>query len=210
MTPLCPQENQPPSPALVRAINRYLLIKTELVPAELCLVFGGQRSAEARVKEAVRLWQEGMFKHIIVSGGRAEQAGRTEAEMMADELVRAGVSRSQITIETKSKNTGENVEFSMRVLRELGLFDSISSVIAVGRLSASRRYLMTIERHWPDVVKMLAPANYHPVDPTQWQTSPALTREVLSEWQNLRPYLKAGFIRELNTATCPLLQEDAH
>lgn len=193
------------SPKLIRDIEQYLLVKTEIRPADLCFLFGGQNSADARIKETVRLWQSGLFNLIIVSGGPIDQSDTTEAALMAGKLKEFGVPEDRIITESRSRNTGENVAFSIQVLQERGQFESISSVLAIGRLSASRRYLMTLERHWPEVLKMLVPVNYHPVHVSKWYKDAALSNEIIAEWNKLKPYLEADFIRELNPQTCPLV-----
>ncbi|WP_297590099.1 YdcF family protein [Roseibium sp.] len=180
-------------------------METELQPADLCLLFGGLRSAEARVQETIKLWNRNYIDQIIVSGGRKGRSEDTEAEQMAAMLREFGVPAAQIIIENRSQNTGENVAFSMEKLNRLGLLEGIRSVIAVGRFSASRRYLMTLERYWPDVIKMLAPVNYHSVDVADWVNDRLLCGEVVAEWCKLRPYLNAGFLKELNPETCKLL-----
>ncbi len=124
---------------------------------------------------------------------------------MCEALVAGGVPRHHMILETRATNTGENVAFSIERLKELGLFEAISSVIAVGSVSASRRYLMTLERHWPEVIKMIAPANKYPVDVADWPAHPEFAAEVLEEWGKVQPYLEAGYLRELNPSTCPLL-----
>lgn len=194
------------TPTLIQEIERYLLVKTEIRHADLCFLFGGGRSADARVAEAFRLWQNGFFDLVVVSGGPSDVHHTTEADLMADKLVGLGVPGSKIVIENKSKSTIENVVFSMQLLQQKGLFESINSLIAVGVLSGSRRYLMTLERHWPNVHKILSPVNYHPVDASQWHTNAALCEEILAEWQRTKLYLEADFIRELNPHTCRLVR----
>jgi len=197
------------SDPLIRAINRYQLVSTELARADVGLLFGGRRSALARVNLAAKIWEHGLIHRFVVSGGKPDDAGRTEAEAMATVLKSLGVPASSVLLENQATNTSENVAFSMNVLERHGLLAKTKSVICIGRLSASRRYLMTVERHWPSVIKMLAAANYHSVDPRRWHTDPDLSAEMLGEWKRFRPYLKAGYIRELVSETCPLTKPQA-
>ena len=39
-------------------------------------------------------------------------------------------------------------------------FDRVRSIIAAGKISSSRRYLMTLERYWPGPKKMILLINY--------------------------------------------------
>ena len=65
---------------------------------------------------------------------------------------------------------------------------------------------MTLERHWPEVLKMLAPVNCHAIDTANWFNDPLLRDEVVGEWRKLRPYLEAGFLKELDPETCKLIR----
>ncbi|WP_108820110.1 YdcF family protein [Pseudovibrio sp. Alg231-02] len=193
------------TPQLIAEISRYLLVRTEIRKADLCLLFGSHRSAEARVQVTVQLWRDGLVGRVLITGGEYTASGQLEAHEMCEALVAGGVPRHYIILETSATNTGENVAFSLERLKELGLFEAIGSVIAVGSVSASRRYLMTLERHWPEVIKMIAPANKYPVDVADWFAHPEFAAEVLEEWGKVQPYLEAGYLRELNPDTCPLL-----
>ncbi|AEV37776.1 protein containing DUF218 [Pseudovibrio sp. FO-BEG1] len=199
--------NSPPklTPQLIAEINRYLLVRTEIRKADLCLLFGSHKSAEARVQVAAQLWRDGLVERVLVSGGEYTETGQCEAHDMCEALVVQGVPRPRIILETRASNTGENVVFSIGLLKDLGIYDAIQSVIAVGSVSASRRYLMTLERYWPEVIKMLAPANKYPVSVADWPLHPEFTCEVLDEWGKIQPYLKAGYVNELNLETCPII-----
>ncbi|KZL22921.1 hypothetical protein PsAD37_03210 [Pseudovibrio sp. Ad37] len=153
----------------------------------------------------MRLWGDGLVERVLITGGERTALGHLEAHDMCEALVAAGVPRRQIILETRATNTGENVAFSLTRLKGLGLYEVVGSVIAVGSVSASRRYLMTLERHWPDVIKMIVPANKYPVAVSDWSAHPDFAAEVLTEWGKVQPYLEAGYIRELNPETCLLI-----
>jgi hypothetical protein len=88
------------------------------------------------------------------------------------------------------------VIFSLPIIDAAVGRESIGSLIAVGKHCTSVRYLMTLQRHWPEVRKMLAPVNYygHPAD--QWHLHAKSRERVLSEWRKLEPYKQAGFIAD--------------
>lgn len=117
---------------------------------------------------------------------------------MADMLVARGVSKGCLTLEERATNTGENVEFSLPILEaEFGL-RNVSSVIAIGKFRTSRRYLMTLQRHWPEVRKMLVPIHYHDVSRERWDDHVELREGILAEWRRIAPYLEKDFIREVD------------
>lgn len=183
---------------LVEAINAYLLVRTELAPADLGFVFGTRHGVREFCNETARLWHEGYFPHVHVTGGLTPGDARTEAMVIRDELIARDVPRSRISVEEHATNTGENVELSLPIIeKELGL-SRVSSLIAIGKFRTSRRYLMTLQRHWPEVRKMLVPVHYHDVPCDRWMDHPELRAEVLAEWQRVEPYFSKGFIAEVD------------
>jgi len=193
------------APDLVRAINRYLLIRTPVQPAKLCFVFGTRHGEEMFAQEISKLWQAHYFEHVLISGGVTPGADAPEALVLSRRLIELGVPASVILVEIEATNTGENVIFSLPILeRAIGL-QKIDTLIAVGKLCTSRRYLMTLQRHWPEVMKMLLPVNYHPVDRSHWMEDEELRARILNEWSKFEPYQQKGFITELQSATCQLL-----
>ena len=129
-------------------IGTYLLVETPLARADVCIIFGGQR-ADDMANHAANLYHRGFFPRIAVTGGVTTNDGRLEAHRMRDVLIQRGVPKSAILVEDKATNTGENVINTRALLeRTLGK-GAIKSAIAIGQIHASRRFLMTLERHWP-------------------------------------------------------------
>jgi uncharacterized SAM-binding protein YcdF (DUF218 family) len=81
---------------------------------------------------------------------------RPEAEIFADVAVARGVPRDRILIESGSTNTGENVDFSRRLLAERGLVPR--RAIAVQKPYMERRTLATFLQRWPELdVRVTSP-----------------------------------------------------
>lgn len=53
---------------------------------------------------------------------------------------------------------------------------------------------MTLQRHWPEVEKMLVTVNPYDVPDQLWHTHPELAARVLLEWSKIEPYKAKGFI----------------
>ncbi len=184
--------------ALVEAINAYLLVRSEIEPADLGFIFGSRHGVERFCDETARLWHEGYFPHVLVSGGVTPGDTRSEASILRELLVERGVDKRAILVEEQATNTGENVMFSMPVIeRSLGLVN-VRSVIAIGKFCTSRRYVMTLERHWPGVRKMLHPIHYHDVARDRWMEDNELCTRILGEWERIVPYFEKGFIAEVD------------
>ena len=200
-------ENSTPStdldPALIETINKEHLIRTPLKPADLLFVFGTRHGVAEFIEEAARLWRAGFYKKAIVSGGITPGSTEPEASVMKQLMIEAGIPGDIILTEIKASNTGENVSLSLPILeREIGLAN-LRSVIAMGKMCTSRRYLMTLERHWPDVEKMLAPINWFDVPRAEWHHHPVAKQRILSEIAKIEPYLAKGFIVEWRGTRLP-------
>ena len=177
-------------------INAKHLITTPIKPADLLFVFGTREDVGRRVDEAFRLWREGFFRWTIVSGGVTPGSSLSECEIIKTEMVARGIPPERILEEHRSSNTGENVIFSLPIIdAALGL-KNIGSVICLGNTWTARRYPMTLQRHWPEVEKMLITVDNFDTPRARWHTDPDFRARVLNEWDKIEPYKARGFIAE--------------
>ncbi|MDP3852556.1 YdcF family protein [Phenylobacterium sp.] len=190
-------DNEEPSDELIETINRRHLIRTPLEPADLLFVFGTRHGVPEFVTAIAELWRGGYFRWAMVSGGSTPGGMEDEASVLSRLMIQAGVPEDVILLEREATNTGENVIFSLPILEERIGLANIGSLIAVGKLHTSARYLMTLQRHWPDVRKMLWAVNYHDHPVEAWHEHPELRAAVLREWRKIGPYKAAGFIIDL-------------
>ena len=185
-----------PSEAEIADINAKHLIRTPVKAADLLFVFGTREDVARRVDEAFRLWREGLFRWSIVSGGVTPGSGVSECAIIRDAMIARGIPAEKILREDRATNTGENVIFSLPVIdAALGL-KNIRSVICLGNSWTARRYPMTLQRHWPEVEKMLVTVDSFETPLALWHTDPEFRRRMLSEWDKIEPYKAQGFIAE--------------
>jgi uncharacterized SAM-binding protein YcdF (DUF218 family) len=185
-----------PSAADVAEINAKHLIQTPLRPADLLFLFGTRVDEVLRAQTACRLWRDGLFRRAIVSGGMTPGSALSECAVIKPLMVAGGVPADLILEEHRAVNTGENVMFSLPILdAALGL-KNISSVICLGNTWTGRRYAMTLQRHWPDVEKMLITVDNFATPRERWQEDPEFRRRVLTEFDKIEPYKAKGFIAE--------------
>lgn len=180
----------------IQEITARHLISTPLKPADLLFVFGTRDGVPQFVEAILALWRGGYFKNAIVSGGMTPGSDRTECEIIKALLVDQGIPADIILEEHRATNTGENVIFSLPIIDEAIGLDSIKSVICLGKVCTSRRYPMTLHRHWPQVEKMLVAVNYFGTPVEDWHVDPAFRERVVREWGKIEPYLAKGFIAE--------------
>ena len=178
-------------------IGRYMLVRTVIEPADLCFVFGSRDGVDAYVDTVATHFQDGYFPRIVIAGGDTG-GGIAESDDIRKRLIARGVDAAVIICERASTNTGENVAMAMPLIdREIGL-DNIRSLIAVGKISSSRRFLMTLKRHWREPKRMLLPVNYFRVDADRWWEDDAFRMRVMREWNKIPSYIERGFLTELD------------
>lgn len=183
-----------PSEAEIAEINARHLIRTPIKPADLLFVFGTREDVACRVDEAARLWCEGLFRWSIVSGGVTPGSSLSECAILRDAMIARGIPAEKILSEDRATNTGENVIFSLPVIDAALGRKNVRSVICLGNTWTARRYAMTLERHWPEVEKMMVTVDSFAAPRALWHTDPEFSRRVLSEWDKIEPYMAKGFI----------------
>jgi hypothetical protein len=88
------------------------------------------------------------------------------------------------------------VMFSLPIIdAALGL-KNIGSVICLGNTWTGRRYAMTLQRHWPEVEKMLITVDNFATPRERWREDPEFRRRVLREFDKIEPYKAKRFIAE--------------
>ena len=186
------------SKPLIERIGRYIMIKTPIEVADLAFVFGTRDGVEEFADEIDRYWKRGFFPWIVIAGGSTQGNPNPESTVLYNKLVDRGVNESCIICERNSKNTGENVQLSLPLIKQRIAFDRVRSIIAVGKISSSRRYLMTLERYWPGPKKMILPINYFGVPENRWFEDTEFRSRVMNEWDKIPRYLAMGFLKEID------------
>jgi uncharacterized SAM-binding protein YcdF (DUF218 family) len=134
-----------------RVVWDYHRVHHTLAKADCILVLG---SHDTRVAErGAEVFLEGWAPLLVCSGDLGGLTSgiwtRSEAEIFADVAVGKGVPRERILIESRSTNTGENVDFSRQMLAEKGLLPK--KAIAVQKPYMERRTLATFGQRWPEL-----------------------------------------------------------
>ena len=136
--------------ALAETIWNYHQMKHQIAKADAIMVLC---SHDERVAErGAQLFLEGWAPLIIFSGGQGAITkslwDEPEAERFARIATAMNVPRESILIESASTNTGENVQFTKRLLAERGL--NPQRFILVQKPYMERRSYATFRRYWPE------------------------------------------------------------
>ncbi len=173
----------------------YMLMHHELKPADAIFIMG---SNDLRVAErGAELYQLGLAPWVICSGGngKASMFNRPESEVFADVLVKNGVQRAEIILESKSSNTGENITFTRALIQER--YPEFKNLILVHKPYMERRAFATFEKQWPE-------ANGVITSPELSYEGYALTEDLrarfinvmVGDLQRLKQYPALGYMTE--------------
>lgn len=111
--------------SLLWAFERPLMVAAEpAMHRDIILVLGApltvqgtlSRVLHERVAAAAMLWQRGGAAAVLVSGGITRPGLPSEAAVMADGLVQAGVPRANIVVEPQAQSTRENARFAAALM----------------------------------------------------------------------------------------------
>jgi uncharacterized SAM-binding protein YcdF (DUF218 family) len=142
--------------AFARIVWDYLHLGHALEKADCIIVLG---SHDTRVAErGAEVFLGGWAPLIVFSGNLGALTStiwqRPEAEIFAEVAIGMGVPRERILIERESTNTGENVDFSRKLLLEKGVRPK--RAIAVQKPYMERRAYATFRKRWPDLEVVVA------------------------------------------------------
>lgn len=88
---------------------------------DIGIVFGGISMIPNRIEQAINLYKNSQINKILVSGGIGflnVDRNNPEAIQMQEYLLSKGISKNDILVEDKSRNTHENIKFSFKLLEE--------------------------------------------------------------------------------------------
>ncbi|MFH8393380.1 YdcF family protein [Streptomyces sp. NPDC018036] len=119
-----------------------------------CSVAVGLGSHDLGVADTTAdLYLQGMFPLVVFTGATSRTTHdwmpRGEAEHYRERAVELGVPEGAILVESKARNTGENIRFSRALLEERHA--PVSSVLLVSKPYEERRSYATARKLWPDV-----------------------------------------------------------
>ncbi|WP_242893908.1 YdcF family protein [Actinomadura litoris] len=99
------------------------------------------------------LYREGMFPRIVFTGANAPTTigrfPRGEAVHYRLHAIELGVPDEAILVEPKATNTGQNIEFTRKLLADHGI--EVSSATLISRPYQQRRAYSTTKKLWPDL-----------------------------------------------------------
>ena len=135
---------------LAQIIWDYHHLNHTLEKSDLILALG---SNDTRVADyAADLYLQGLAPLLIFSGNigalTKDQFTKPEADVFAEIALQKGVPEEAILREPRSTNTGENIDFSRRILAARGI--DPARIILVQKPYMERRAFATFRQRWPE------------------------------------------------------------
>lgn len=186
------------APDTYQRIADYMMPPFPAMPSDLGFLFGTRHGVPEFCEAACALWQDGMIKRLLVSGGRTGGQALAEADLIGARLVGLGFPESALILETAATNTGENVQYGRARVAEVMDLAEIRSVVVIGKVCSTRRYLMTLQRHWPGLQMSVCPVNYFGVPAERWHEHEEFRARVLGEFGKIPAYLAQDFLHEID------------
>ncbi|MBI4134822.1 MAG: YdcF family protein [Candidatus Sungbacteria bacterium] len=184
---------------LAKILWDYSLMHQTLEKADCIFVLGNHdiRTADA----GAEFFLQGWAPWLLLSGGtilNRPEIGVTwdkpEAEIFADRAIEKGVPRDKILIENKSLNTGENFEYSRKLLSERDL--NFNKFILVQKPYMERRTWATGRKQWPDKELIVtSPKLSYEEYATPFPKELVINR-IVGDFQRIRLYAEKGFLVE--------------
>lgn len=181
----------------LRLISEYMMPDVVPAPSDIGFMFGTRHGVDEFCSTAYSLWQGQMFSKLLISGGATPGEQRPEADVIAERLIEMGMPAASLILETAATNTGENVILGRKKIAEVMELASIRTVLVIGKVCSTRRYLMTMKRHWPEVQVCACPVNYFGLPTARWHEHEDFRARVVGEFTKIPDYIQRGFLTEL-------------
>ena len=184
--------------ALAQKLWDYHQLHHQLAPADAILVLCSHDTSVAEC--AAKLFLDSWAPLMIFSGGLGTITRHLWREPEADQFaaiaVSMGVQREHILIENRSTNTGENVEFTKRLLAEKQL--NPQRFILVQKPYMERRSYATFKQRWPEKAVVVTSPRVSFDEYVTAYSNKALTSDdvvgiMVGDLQRIRVYATKGY-----------------
>jgi len=176
----------------------YLRLGREPKKADCIIGFGNYNmDIPARAAE---LYHAGFAPYVLFTGGLGRNTlgmlSRSEAECFAETAIRCGVPENRILLDTKSRNTADNLNFSRALLERSGI--RVSTALGVHQPFMERRIWAAAKVVWPELeLNVTSPQVDYDTFITHairdGVTEKAVIEEVVGDLQRMELYAEKGW-----------------
>ncbi|PCI25434.1 hypothetical protein COB57_01800 [Candidatus Peregrinibacteria bacterium] len=181
---------------LAKIIWDYHHLNHHLEKADCIMVLGSHDTRAA--ERGAELFLQGFAPILLFSGGLGnftkELWDESEADKFAKIAMKMGVPETNILIENKSTNTGENIILSHQILAEKKLLPK--NIILVQKPYMERRTYATFMKQWPSTIakiQVTSPQVSFTDYPTQKIALDKIINIMIGDLQRIMVYPAQGF-----------------
>jgi uncharacterized SAM-binding protein YcdF (DUF218 family) len=176
-----------------KIIWNYMCMRQKPKKADAIIVFG---SHDIRFAERAADLYHQQLAPIIISGGLGRltknKFKKTEAETLAEIIVKSDVPRSAVYLEERATNTGENCQFTKALIEKEGL--NVQTAIIVQKPYMERRTFATVKKQWPELSFTVTSPNISMRRyPNANISKQAMINTMLGDLQRISEYPEHGF-----------------
>lgn len=177
--PKYPEVPELTSEQIRQITNVVFMPDIQIEPCDLIFLFGG--SHPKAWETTYQAYKNQLGNRILVTGGNKPGAHRhiswqygnlAESHVAANQLISLGIPREIITIEDRSTNSLENIQFAKNVYN----FENVQNLLFVCKSYAAGRQYRTLRKNLPKKIRLVP----YPFD-TSDGTEPVITK---SNWMN--------------------------
>lgn len=174
------------------AISAFLFKRCPPEPVDLAFVFCSPTISS--LHPAIALYKAGLAPRLLISGAGTAVDGSAEWSFYRDHALASGVAESALMLEKSARNTAENAAFGAALIEaELG-WERVRSLAVCAKPFHMRRAIMTLRRHIPADLRLVAQPPDDPGDlsaETWWQTARGRQR-IFAELGKISEYALKG------------------
>ncbi|AGT10913.1 YdcF family protein [Paracoccus aminophilus] len=175
-----------------RAISRFLFVKDPPEPVDLAFVFCSPTISS--LAPALALYKSGLTPRLLITGAGTAEDGSPEWAFYRAHAQAAGVAEEALLIEPTARHTGENAALGAALIETTLGWAQVRSMAVCAKPFHMRRAIMTLRKHIPAEVRLIAQPPEDPRDlaaESWWQSAQGRQR-VLTELGKISEYALRG------------------
>jgi uncharacterized SAM-binding protein YcdF (DUF218 family) len=173
----------------LESITNFIFISDKLSKSDLIIVPGTSR--QSIIKKALEVYNKGLARYIITTGGILNDKGISESEQQKQYLIDNGVPNNIILNESKSTNTKENAIYAKKELDINRI--KYNKIILISKTYHARRILMTFTSAFPNSdIKIASVVDDRNITKDNWYKDKGKRDKVMEEVEKIGKYYLKG------------------
>ena len=168
--------------------------------SDMGIVMGSYSAVKYRVPRAVALYNKGLVKNFIFSGGKMliDSGIYEEADIMKDFAIESGLPSSNIYTVCNSHSTFESLKNAFDLLKSIEYFTPKNITLITTSFHMKRCLLLVDKMFSKDINIIPCPVNDSFTTKENWYKTPAGYERAIGEIFGIIDYANKGYINNFN------------